>query len=165
MQRRETDIMSLELRTAVIKGRPEDVNRILNENGMVDVRDVVSLSNGLVVYRVNLGDIYAQDDLGDFFLTKHEEIKFLVLANNEDEYGDKVLFKDFGTTEIKQGGAFDPYFVSTYMEELEGNEIPFMDKPFEFKMESYADGEWYTVRNAMSFEEEWNDDSAHEFAQ
>jgi hypothetical protein len=32
-------------------------------------------------------------------------------------------------------------------------------------MESYADGECYAVRNAMVFEEEWNDDSAHEFAQ
>jgi hypothetical protein len=156
------DRMSLELRTVVIKGRKEDINRALNENSMVSVQDVEAMRNGLVIYRVDLGDIYANDDMSDFFLTKYNELKFLVLANNEEEYGDKVLFKDFGTTEIKKGNAFDPYFVSTYMEELEGNEIPFMDEPFEFEMESYSDGEWYHVKNAMAFEEEWNNDSARE---
>lgn len=151
--------MSWELRNVVIKGRKEDINRTLNENAMADVREVEDLGNGLVLYRVNLGDICANDDLSDFFLTRCNELKFIVLANNQEDYGDKVLFKDFGTTEIKQGSAFNPAFVSTYMEELEGNQIPFMDEPFEFDMESYSDGELYHVKNAMSFEEEWRDDS------
>lgn len=150
--------MAYELRTIVIKGKKEDINRALNENSLVSVSGVEDMGNGLVIYRVDLGDICANDDLSDFFLTKYNELKFLVLANNEEEYGDKVLFKDFRTTEIKQGNAFEPYFISTYMEELEGNEIPFMDEPFEFEMESYSDGEWYTVRNAMAFEREWKDD-------
>ena len=152
--------MSYTLRTIVIKGKAPDINNVLNENSMADVRGVKDLGNGLVLYRVDLGDIDCNDDLGDFALAKCENLKFIALANNEEEYGDKVLFKDFGTTEIKTGNAFEPYFVSTYMEELEGNEVPFMDKPFEFKMESYSDGEWYTVRNAMAFEKEWEDDSA-----
>ena len=150
--------MSWKLRTVVIKGRKLDINRALNENSMVSVEDVEELGNGLAVYRVNLGNIYANDNLSDFFLTRYKEIKFLILANNEEESGDKVLFKDFGTTKIKIGVAFDPYFTSTYMEELEGKEIPFMDKPFEFDMENYSDGEWYHVKNAMSFEDEWKDD-------
>ena len=151
--------MSWELRNIVIKGRKEDINRALNESDVVNVQEVEMLKNGLSLYKVDLGDICAQDDMSDFFLTKYEEIKFLVLANNQKDYGDKVLFKDFGKTEVEIGNAFDPYFISTFMEELEGNEIPFMDEPYEFDMECYSDGEWYHVRNAMAFEDEWRDDS------
>ena len=152
--------MSWELRNVVIKGKNEDINRALNEKSTVSVQEVESLRNGLSLYKVDLGDICANDDLSDFFLTRYNELKFLALANNQEDYGDRVLFKDFGTAEIKKGNAFEPYFVSTYMEELEGNEVPFMDDPFEFEMESYSDGELYHVENAMSFEDEWRDDSA-----
>ena len=155
--------MSWTLKTAAIKGRKDDINRILNENSCVSVQEIEDLKNGLVIYRVNLGDMYAKDGLSDFFLTKHKEIKFLVLANDEDECGDRVLFKQFGTTNIFKRDAFDYRCVSTFMEELKMNETPFMDRPFEFKLESYFDGDWYPVRNAMSFAEEWKDDSAYEF--
>lgn len=152
--------MSYTLRTIVIKGKSTEINRTLNEYSRANVRGVEDLGNGLVLYRVDLDDIDCQDDMSDFSLTKCENLKFIALANNEEEYGDKVLFKQFGSAEIKIGNAFDPYFVSTFMEELEGNEVPFMDEPFEFEMESYSDGEWYHVKNAMSFEDEWKDDSA-----
>jgi hypothetical protein len=126
----KSKIMSWELRTAAIKGKKEDINKALNENSLFNVQGVEELDSGLVVYHVDLGDICAKDGLSDFVLTAHKELKFLVLANDEDEYGDRVLFKDFGSAEIRKREAFNPEFVSTCMEELEGNEIPFMDKPF-----------------------------------
>jgi hypothetical protein len=151
--------MSWELRTAVIKGRKECINAELNKNSMFDVRDVKEFASGMVLYRVNLGDIYCKDDFSDVPFADNKNLKFIILANNDEEYGDKVMFKQFGDSGVKIGIAFDPKFVSTYMEELECNEIPFMDEPFEFEMESYSDGEYYNVKNAMTFTEEWEDDS------
>ena len=45
------------------------------------------------------------------------------------------------------------------MEEFEGNELPFMDMPFEIEIENYADRKFYTVRNSMYFGAEWRDDT------
>ena len=152
--------MSWVLRTMVVKGRKETINDGLNRTKYANVRDVEELGGGSVLYRVDLEDQYCNSDFSDVPCVNCEDVKFLILANNDEEYGDRVLFKQFGPNEIKVGNAFDPYFASTFMEELECNEVPFMDKPFEFDMESYSDGEFYHVKNAMSFEEEWEDDSA-----
>lgn len=154
--------MSWVLRTMVIKGRKEKINDGLNQAKYANVMDVEGLSNESVLYRVDLGDQYCNEDFSDVPFADCEDVKFLILANNDEEYGDKVFFKQFGSTEIKVDKAFTPGFVSTFMEELEGNEVPFVDKAFEFDMESYSDGEYYHVENAMSFADEWEDDSMFE---
>jgi hypothetical protein len=156
----EARIMSWVVRNIVVKGRKEAINEGLNAAKYADVRDIEDLGNDLVLYRVDLGDQYCNDDFSDVPFVDREDVKFLALADNDEEYGDKVFFKQFDSTEIQVGDAFDPDFVSTFMEELEGEEVPFMDKPFEFDMESYSDGEWYHVENAMTFGGLWEDDSA-----
>ena len=143
----------------VVKGRKETINADLNQVKYANVVDVEDLGNGSVLYRVDLGDQYCDEDFSDVPMVDCTDVKFLILANNDEEYGDKVFFKQYGSKEIKVGRAFNPQFVSTFMEELEGNEVPFMDKPFEFEMESYSDGECYHVRNAMVFENEWQRDN------
>ena len=150
--------MSWVLRTMVVKGRKETINDGLNRATYANVIGVEDLGSGSVLYRVDLGDQYCNSDFSDVPCVDCEDVKFLILANNDEEYGDRVFFKQFGSDEIKLGNAFDPYFVSTFMEELEGNVVPFIDEPFEFDMESYSDGECYHVKNAMSFEDEWRDD-------
>lgn len=151
--------MGWTMRTATIKGSKENINAFLNENAFFDVIDIEELGNDLVLYRVFLGDQYFDCELKYISWTKHANLKFLILAHRDGEYGDKVLFKQFGSKEFKKGAAFNSSWFSTYREEFENYDIPFMDEAFEIELESYSDGETYKIRNAMKFAKEWEDDS------
>ena len=151
--------MGWTMRTAAIKGRKEEINAFLNESKFFDVTDIEELGNDLVLYRVFLGDEYFDCELPDIPWAKHEHLKFLILANRDGDHGDKALFKQFGSNKFQKGAAFNSNWFSTYREEFESCDLPFMDEYFVIELESYSDGETYKIRNSMKFEREWEDDS------
>lgn len=151
--------MGWTLRTAAIKGRKEDINAFLNSDCRFDVKDVEDLGRGIALYHVNLGDKHFDCDFQDIPWSAHTNIKFIALAHKEGANSDKVLFKHFGSNQILKGIAFTSDWFSAFSQELTGYHAPFMDQDFSIQLDEYFNGETYEIRNAMRFEQEWEDDS------